>query len=471
MDTEIFITTEQFLYLLGVGFYLFFFGLFLRSLSWKWYADKNYWHRRPNLDLNKIKTLANQKRIELPFFSILVPARNESEVIANTIEHLASLNYPHDRYEIVVITDEKEILAKDKGSVTTQEVVENKIREFAKRENVPQLKHVTVPHDFNGRFRGHCVGHTIPSTKGRALNYGLAFVDRRTNICGFYDAESHPEADVLLYIALRWLQDPRDRIWQGPVFQVRNFYQVGVICKIVALYQALSHAWYLPILMKRLPFAGGTNLFVSRRLLERIGGYDHRALTEDLELGVRAYLETGVWTEYIPYYSTEQTPATFLAYFRQRLRWGSGHLQVYEKYRHAYYYPQEKREPIVKSLFWKGEGQWLFYQAAVLIPLILIFLNSQGLLDPSIVPESVRNVLKYLCLIYFLFTFGVYFRFRKLMNPAPFPVKIFGVVQLLALPVASFFMPLPFTTASIMKLLRRQPQVWVKTPRTKEATH
>ncbi|MDN5345517.1 MAG: hypothetical protein PWQ18_1631, partial [Clostridia bacterium] len=45
-----------------------------------------------------------------------------------------------------------------------------------------------------------------------------------------------------------------------------------------------------------------------------------------------------------------------------------------------------------------------------------------------------------------------------------------GALQLLFLPFASFFLPLPYTSASLMKALNRQPQTWVKTPRTKEAT-
>src|SRR5690606_4277719 len=119
----------------------------------------------------------------------------------------------------------------------------------------------------------------------------------------------------------------KQKAWQGPVFQVRNYYQLRPINKVIALFQALSHEWYLPILMRDLPFLGGTNLHMGKNLLLKVGGYDPQALSEDLELGVRTYLESGEWPEYLPMVSTEQTPATYKAYFRQRLRWGSGHLQ------------------------------------------------------------------------------------------------------------------------------------------------
>lgn len=467
------VSFAQILYLVAVGFYLIFFGLFLRYLYWGWYSLRNHWSRRVNLDSEKIQALADEKRLAVPFFSILVPARNEADVIAGTIDNLSALNYPTDCFEILVVTDEKELLAGKAGrdaGPTTMEVVEKKIREFSGRKNVPQLRHCIVPDDFDGRFRGSRRGISIPSTKGRALNYALEFVDPRATICGFYDAESHPEKDVLLYIAWCWLKEPREHIWQGPVFQVRNFYQLGFITKVAAIYQAISHKIYMPVLMKKLPFVGGTNLFISRNLLERIGGYDHRALTEDLELGIRAFLMEGIWAEYFPYYSTEQTPATFKAFFRQRLRWGSGHLQVCEKFRYAYQYPWEKRNFLLHNLFWKGQGEWTLYQGAVMVPVIILILGLNDGLDPSIVPLQTRQILHNIVFIYFIFTFIAYRHFSSLMTPVGWFQQLRGVLHLLALPLASFFMPLPYTSASIMKALNRQPNTWVKTPRTKEAT-
>ena len=40
---------------------------------------------------------------EYPFVSIMVPAHNESVVIRRTVRALLNFDYPHDRYEIIVI--------------------------------------------------------------------------------------------------------------------------------------------------------------------------------------------------------------------------------------------------------------------------------------------------------------------------------------------------------------------------------
>ncbi|WP_227764944.1 glycosyltransferase [Zhaonella formicivorans] len=466
--------TSEFLYLVSIAFGLLVAFLFFRYLYWGVKARLTYWKKIPNLSIEQVQVDAREKGMQLPYFSILVPARDEADVIALTIDHLATLNYPKDRYEVVIITDGKELRTKrhEPGKITTQDVVEEKIKEFAARQNVPALKHAVVPYDFDGRVGGVCLGREVTSTKARALNYGLGYIDKGTTICSFYDAESRPEQDALLYVAARYVATGgRQKLWQGPVFQVRNFYQLGPMNKIIALYQALAHEWYYPILMQHLPFLGGTNLHVERDLLIKIGGYDPKVLSEDLELGVRAYLETGEWPEYLPVVSTEQTPARYKAYFRQRLRWGSGHLQVFDKLQGAVQYSDEIRLPLLKTLFWKGHAQWYFYQALVVAPLVFLVLALQGQLDPSIIPKQVKLVLGWMAPIYYSFTFYLFYRYRSYINFAVAPKgigKYLAVLQLCVLPIVGFFIALPFTTALVLRAMNRQPQVWVKTPRTQE---
>lgn len=455
------------IYIFAVCLYVFFFFLFLRYFAWKNFATKNYWSKRRTVTLFELKKLAKEKNRKLPMFSILVPAREEAEVIGQTIEHLSSLNYPSNLFEIIIITDEKEL---QKGApVTTQQVVEAKIKEFRKRKNVPVLKHVMVPYDFDGYYGGTLTGKAVPSTKGRALNYGLAFIDKNSDICGFYDAESHPEQDVLLYIAYRWLvSEKRNLVWQGPVFQVRNFFFLSPITKVASLYQALAHEWYMPWLMKQLPFVGGTNLFIESRLLREIGGFDYNALTEDLEIGVRAFLEKGAWPEYFPYISTEQTPQNYKAFFRQRLRWASGHIQVVEKFKKSSSYDLQKKNRILRTLLLKGEVEWILYQLAVLVPPVIFLLSMRGFVRPIAIPVYINYLLKSFVFIYVGFTYYIYFRYLKYMKDRGLPNKIKAIVELLALPVAGFLLPLPYSYALVLRALNRQPKTWCKTPRTRE---
>lgn len=602
--------------------YVTFFFLFLRFYFWKRYSEKNFWGKRPSLSVAGIRDLACKTGRELPFISILVPARNESDVIENTVRHLSKLKYPEDRYEIIVITDEKEkitakasrkkilsaalsllsgrksrdkqplsseetrqleslllyVLAssvqhgdaeglyelceslKDKkpsgrerrrgadhtslnasvcscgsnvalalevlralysldwstvagtgdvshsplassgsgeGSLlasirsisrkelarvldeslvqlfpTTQEVVE-KVAASLGGVPAPRIKHVSVPYDFDGSLHGRLTGRVVKSTKGRALNWGLRFVDPRCEICGFYDAESRPHTDVLLFVAYRYLLDPqKSRILQGPVFQVRNFYKMSPFCRIASLYQAVAHDWYLPWLFKTLPFVGGTNLFVERRLLEEVGGWDHDILTEDLEFGTRAYLLKGAWPQYLPYHSSEQTPPNFRAFFRQRLRWATGHLQVVSKVADLRYVSEREQRELIFHLIVKGQFEWVVYQAATFVPLIALLLQVRHLLDETVVPPVIRLIVAGFSVVYLSFTFYAFLRYRPYFDSALKPDGVMRnllvVLGLFALPLVAFLFPIPYTWALILKSFGKEPRVWVKTPRTRE---
>ncbi len=680
-------TSSQIVYLGAVTVYVFFFLLFARFFVWKHYADSRYWSRRPPLSRERLERLAAEKGLPVPRFSILVPARNEAEVIGRTIDHMLTLDYDPERFEIIVATDEKEMLARDqrRGEIlraaarlvdegapargadaepsnrpassrdgrrfseaeevvlgllarfavtdyiagrreyrrltlhmthevgepelvgpvnrhivavetlakrlasqtrplrlgdirrvarlaawtpdqrqtdlvasvhlalavpvavafslvtghagsreaaavvgrtgqareevtariltvmsgviarslaervaaettagrvagmlaeafvlrfpTTQDVVEERIEALAAAEGgsrrFPTVKHVVVPADWDGEYLGRRTGREVPSTKGRALNWALSHTDSKSVAYGFYDAESRPDRRVLLYVAARRLSgDPSARLLQGPAFQVRNFFRMSAFCKVACLYQAIAHDWYLPALFRRLPFVGGTNLFIDRTLLERAGGFDARSLTEDLELGVRTYLKCDAWPEFLPYPSSEQTPPTLLGFFRQRLRWGSGHLQVMDKVRATPGYRGPKVREIMHTLWLKGQFEWVLYQVATFIPPTIIVLNATGHVDPSILPRALRVALDLVSLIYPSFTFYAYYRYYRFIDPLDCSPGLWQQasvwVQLLVLPLAAFCFPVPYTVALILKAMGREPRSWEKTPRTAE---
>lgn len=626
--------------------YVLLFVLFCRLLLWKWHADRHYWRRLPQLSLTEAEAAAAARGELLPFVTLLVPARNEADVIGATVRHLAGLNYPSDRFEIVVITDAREDMAAaadraatlpalrawlrarchgdgreavgeaigpapalaadillallarlvSPGGCERQRLVLQaavalgrrpravvtetarrlrrlqagaapgeragqlaaalgdalavhvaaerlqgrydrkrllrvagivaKVRRPWSRELLaaladaragdgvrqlaalaaqpavdraladayclarpttrdklaeagvalaarggPALRVVTVPPDFDGRLGGACVGKEVPSTKGRALNWGLAFIRPDTAWCGFFDAESRPHRDVLLYIASRH-SDSGPSIYQGPVFQVRNFFEMGPFSKIASLYQSVAHEWVLPVLFRRLPFVGGTNLFVRPALLRRIGGFDPHLLTEDLELGTRAYLAAGEWPVYLPYPSSEQTPPTVGGFFRQRLRWGAGHLQVVRKVWASTGYEPARRRRLLWQLWRKGQLDWIGAQLIALVPPVSIGLYAAGLLDPVPFGLGWRVGLHALSAAYFGFTLYAYRRYRRHMDSGARAPGLRGrlgpVLQLALLPLAAFLFPAPYSAALVLSLFGAGPRQWFKTPRTPE---
>jgi len=176
------------------------------------------------VNLEEVSKLAKGN---LPYFSVLVPARGEAEVVGATIYKLMELNYPKDKYEIIVISDEKETLNAKEGEITTQIATEEALEKL--KETNPELHiiHMDVPYDFDGEFGGICTGKEIKSTKGRALNWTLTQMkdhfEKETNFFAFFDTDDHPDKDCLLHIAKSNLLNPDNKAFQLPVYQCRNF--------------------------------------------------------------------------------------------------------------------------------------------------------------------------------------------------------------------------------------------------------
>lgn len=641
--------------------YLYSFVLFVRFFSWRQYANAQFWARKVDISLEDFRFIAKRSGVGLPFFTIMVPARNESLVIGKTIENLMKLDYDKNSCEIIIITDEKErqeherirpvvvsellgilesryfepkeshtplfflayiisnlplgellfqysnldlraakeasalkmrrlifafcsdlmtgkptdlstliyslrrampkipdeqletlasellllshlslseislklpkyvqsakncqLIAQSCGMqssqrteyarrtqleqiisdgenpshesltqlynsffLTTQEVVESCIAQF--EGNGFRLKHVEVPYDFDGAFGGECVGYPIKSTKGRALNYTFSKVDPQTSMIVFYDAESHPDHNVLLHAGRHLLaKDPPD-ILQGPLFQVRNYYRMGALSKIGGLYKAIAHDWYLPLLVKKLPFVGGTNLFISWSLIKKMRGFDENSLTEDLEFGCRAHLYFGTRLVFLPVKSTEQTPPTIAQYFRQRLRWGSGHLEVMRRIVKKPMIPGtvgtiKDFKARARNLWWNllvsGPLEWILYQlctAIVLVMDIILIANVFGAGIPG--PFFAENQMLYWTLVglnvpYLGFTFYCYVRYDEVFDKSFKPrTALSGMLDFVKLFIASFvvfILPAPYTWAVVLAVSGRSPQVWVKTPRTAE---
>jgi biofilm PGA synthesis N-glycosyltransferase PgaC len=106
----------------------------------------------------------------MPFVSIIVPAYNEQKVISQRLENLLSLDYPKDRYEIIVV----ESGSTDGTSETVQDTIQRN------RNHTPRLK-LLHEHERRG--------------KASAINLGKQHADG--DIVLVTDANSTFEENVL----------------------------------------------------------------------------------------------------------------------------------------------------------------------------------------------------------------------------------------------------------------------------------
>ena len=120
-------------------------------------------------------------------FTLLIPARFEKRVIAQTLDAIANLNYPKSLYEVLVICR-----SDDEETIST---VNTKLHDLS----LPSFRLI----EFSG----------YPINKPHSLNQGLSAA--RNNVIGVFDAEDEPHPDILQIMNTAFTKEKSDAIQGG----------------------------------------------------------------------------------------------------------------------------------------------------------------------------------------------------------------------------------------------------------------
>ena len=248
------------------------------------------------------KTDGHVKLEEYPMVSILVPAHNESIVIRRTVQALLAFDYPKELYEIIVINDNS---TDDSASVLKEIQVKN-----------PDRKLIVINTDKVSGGKG----------KSNALNIGLTVASG--TVLAIYDADNTPEPNALTLLVENLMSNDKYGAVIGK-FRTRNR-NASLITRFVNIetlaYQCMNQAgrWFF----FKLCTIPGTNFVVRRSIIEEIGGWDTKALSEDTEISFRIY-RMGYQIKLMPLAVTwEQEPQLLKIWLKQRTRWAKGNLYV-----------------------------------------------------------------------------------------------------------------------------------------------
>jgi len=241
---------------------------------------------------------------ELPSVSILIPAHNEALVLEKTLKSMLALDYPFEKMEIIVIND---------GSTdATAEIA----KAFSLRDSRVRLFNVPEKEAAKG--------------KPHALNLG--FEEAAHEFIAVYDADNTPEPSSLRYLIQNMVKGPKLAAVFGK-FRTRNR-RKNLLTRFINMetlsFQLIIQAGRSKIVdMAMLP---GTNFVIRRSILEKYGGWDEKALTEDTELSIRM-LQNGDQIKFIPYAVTwEEEPEKWRVWVRQRTRWVRGNIYILRKF-------------------------------------------------------------------------------------------------------------------------------------------
>lgn len=236
---------------------------------------------------------------DLPPYTVLVPAYGEPEVVGDLIAAMESLEYPHDKLQVLLLLeadDEPTIeAARDMGSHDLVTVV------------------LVPPAD--------------PRTKPKACNYGLHFATG--DIVAIYDAEDLPDPlQLRRAVAAFRAEDETVVCVQGKL----NFHNArdNILTEWFVADYGIWFSYLLPGLMaSRAPIPlGGTSNHFLRQVLDDIGAWDPFNVTEDADLGVRI-AGNGYRTAVLDSLTLEEANVDAINWVRQRSRWYKGYMQTW----------------------------------------------------------------------------------------------------------------------------------------------
>jgi cellulose synthase/poly-beta-1,6-N-acetylglucosamine synthase-like glycosyltransferase len=228
---------------------------------------------------------------KFPSVSIIIPAHNEEEDVGETIKSVKKMKYPRS----------KEIIVVDDGST-------DKTYETAKK------------------FRGVRVLRKKQGGKASALNFGLNRAKGEIVVC--IDSDSYPEKNALLKTV---------PFFEKGVAAVTTSVLVkntkGMLERLQGIEYAMV-AWSRKLFefMNAVYATPGPMSLYRKDILKKVGGFDEKNLTEDIEIAwrliknnydIKMSLDTKVYTN---------VPKTIKKWWHQRVRWNIGGMQTTLKY-------------------------------------------------------------------------------------------------------------------------------------------
>ncbi len=274
-------------------------------------------------------------------------------MIGRTLDALSRLDYPQKKLEIIVINDS--------STDHTGRVLEQK------KKKLPHLKVVTIEPPLGAKGKSHALNNGLKEAKGEFI--------------AVYDADNTPERPALRYLIDYMLGDDAIGAVVGK-FRTRNR-DASMLTRFINietlsfqwLCQAGRYHWF------RLTTIPGTNYIIRRKILDKLGGYNVKALTEDTEITVRVYSE-GYYIAWAPHAVTwEQEPESISVWVKQRTRWARGNMWVAGYYLNRLFNLKNRR--ITWDILYFVSVYFVFFSSIVVSDVIFI-LSLMGLISLTV---------------------------------------------------------------------------------------
>lgn len=283
-------------------------------------------------------------------FAVIIPAHNEERVVGMLLDSLKKQTYPKELFDIHLIADN--------CTDHTAEV---------------SRKHGAIVHeryDQGQHGKGFVIEWMLEQLENSAEKYDAIVM---------FDADNLVDPDFLTIMSDKLCRG--HKVIQG-YLGVKNPFDTWVSVSLGISYWFDNRMFQNARSNLNLSCSlGGTGLCIDYPLLQEMG-WKATGLTEDLEFGVRC-VERGiipVWAHDAKVY--DEKPTSFMASFRQRLRWQQGHFQCAKDHM----IPLLKQGIAERNLLKFDTGMYLFQPMRSLILFIVaivMFLFQYALPQPA----------------------------------------------------------------------------------------
>lgn len=244
---------------------------------------------------------ANGSQIEdtdLPVYSVLVPLRDEANMVDQLCRSLGQLDYPREKLQVIFVVESRS----------------------------PETIAAVRRHLDHARFSLTVVPDAPPLTKPKALDFALPLC--RGEFVVVYDAEDRPAHDQLRAIVGKFRHQP-----DLHCIQARLLIGNGANGPLPALF-AGEYAGLFTVILPAIarwgavmPLGGTSNHF-RLATLRLLGGWDAYNVTEDADLGVRLARRRHRTATHVSV-TMEDAPTALGPWLGQRTRWTKGWMQTY----------------------------------------------------------------------------------------------------------------------------------------------
>lgn len=228
--------------------------------------------------------------------SVLVPAWNEEKTIRDTIEHIFQVDYPIK--ELIVLND---------GSTDkTKEIIEELLKKY------PKLKLINKKN----------------SGKGDSLNKGIEIA--KGELVVVVDADSYPDKDSFKKL-VGFFDD--EKVGAATCVFVPRHANNFIEKMQVIEYNVIAFTRKLLGYVDAIYVTPGPLAIYRKSALEKVGGFDAKNMTEDIEITWRLTYAGYERRMCLATNATTTVPDNLGLWYRQRRRWNVGGLQCISKYK------------------------------------------------------------------------------------------------------------------------------------------